>query len=36
MLTPEDAVGHMLQASWDCVEGVIARHGALDDHLMGD
>lgn len=36
MLAPDDAVGHMLLASWDYVEGVIARHGDLDDHTMGD
>jgi hypothetical protein len=36
MLAPDDAVGHMLLASWDYVEGVIARHGDLDDYLMGD
>jgi hypothetical protein len=36
MLGPDDAVGHMLQASWDYVEGVIERHGALDDDTMGD
>ncbi|MEO7262871.1 MAG: hypothetical protein ABI047_16695 [Jatrophihabitantaceae bacterium] len=26
----------MLQAKWDYVEGVIARHGSLDDHTVGD
>jgi hypothetical protein len=36
MLAPDDAVGHMLLASWDYVEGVIARHGDLDDYAMGD
>jgi hypothetical protein len=36
MLAPDDAVGHMLLASWDYVEGVIARHGSLDDDTTGD
>ncbi len=36
MLAPDDAVGHMLLASWDYVEGVIARHGTLDDYVVGD
>jgi|GEM_PF-6505871 len=36
MLEPDDAVGHMLQAQWDYVEGTIARHGALDDYEVGD
>ena len=36
MLAPNDAVDRMLLASWDYVEGVIARYGALDDYSMGD
>lgn len=36
MLAPDDAVGHMLQTNWEYVEGVIARHGALDNDTMGD
>ena len=36
MLAPDDAVGRMLMASWDYVEGVIARHGDLDGYTMGD
>lgn len=36
MLAPDDAVGHMLQASWDYVEGLIVRHGDMDDETMGD
>lgn len=36
MLAPDDALGHMLLANWDYVEGAIARHGFLDDHTVGD
>lgn len=36
MLAPDDALGHMLLAKWDYVEGVIARRGFLDDYVMGD
>lgn len=36
MLAPDDAVGHMLLASWDYVEGIIARHWYLDNDTMGD
>lgn len=36
MLEPDDALGHMLLAKWDYVEGIIARHGFLDDYVVGD
>ena len=36
MFPPSDAIARMLLANWDYVEGVIARHGALDNYRMGD